>query len=273
MILLSNHFTEIKKRFTGRKVAIMLDFDGTLSSIASTPQRARIHVGIKKVLKKLSQSPHTMYIVSGRSVADVKKKIGIANVTYVGNHGMEWEMGGRRKTIPLPRTIKQAIGKAKQKLRIIQKKFPGILIEDKQLAVALHYRGIRKTDAKSFQTQTASLLGELTRDEHLKIGKGKKVFELLPNIAWNKGFFVRMMVKTELKNMAQKDIIYIGDDQTDEDVFRILPKALTIRVGKNKKSAARYYVRSLQSVYQILTMLVSRYPSERSIFRNSADQR
>jgi len=256
MLPLSNHLTQIKRRLQGRKTAIMLDFDGTLSPIASTPQRARIHAGIKKVLEKLSQSPHAVYIVSGRSVADVKKKIGIATVSYAGNHGMEWEVNGKIKTIPLPRGMKQALRTAKKSLRRVQKNFPGTLVEDKQLTVAFHYRDIKKSGAKLFHAQIASLLGDLTRDKHLKIGKGKKVFELLPNIAWNKGFFVRLLLKKELKNLTRKDIIYIGDDRTDEDVFRVLPKGLTIRVGKQRGSAARYYVSSLQGVYQFLAGIV-----------------
>src|SRR5512135_2546299 len=90
MDYLFDRWEKVKKELNNRPLVVFLDFDGTLAPLAATPDRAVLPAGLKRVLKALAASPHTrLAFVSGRTLRDLKKKVGLRNVVYAGNHGLE----------------------------------------------------------------------------------------------------------------------------------------------------------------------------------------
>lgn len=227
---------------------LMLDFDGTLCPIKRTPAAARMTEEIKKTLRKCSEKM-PVAIISGRSLNDIKKKVGLSKLIYAGNHGLEWEIGGKRGAAVPPAEIKRRLKTAKDEINDFLKGYEGAFLEDKGLILALHYRTIARSKENSFKSWARFFLKKLASSRSLALFEGKKVFELRPLVKWNKGSFAEKVLNFFQKRLRQKLLpICIGDDDTDEYLFKRFKSAITIRVGKNKKSDARYYLSSCKHV-------------------------
>jgi trehalose-phosphatase len=232
-------------------IILMLDFDGTLSPIAPTPNSAYLPKTTKEYLKKCSER-FPVVIISGRSLADIRKKVGINGLVYAGSHGLEWLVDQRQGRFKVPEENILALKMVKKRFGDLQHEFPGILFEEKGVALAIHYRKIGLAHEKSFKAQALAILQSFL-SAGFELIKGKKVFELRPAIDWTKGHFAEFIVR-HLQHDTQKQLlpIYIGDDTTDEDVFGRLPYAVTIRVGKKAGSAAQYYLKNQKQVDRFL---------------------
>ncbi len=221
---------EIQSIFSKRKnVNLFLDFDGTLAPIAPTPERARLPAETRLIIDKLSELS-SMYIavISGRSLEDVRDTVGLSGIHYAGNHGLE--ISGIRKTkiVPNATQVVRGIRKICSDLAAILPAIPGAWIENKGLTASIHYRAV----AMPFIPELNRIIGERTSEYTdrgiIRLTRGKKVIEIRPDIEWNKGYAVRWMLKNGAKKRAAN--IYIGDDVTDEDVFRFLKDDITIKV-------------------------------------------
>ncbi|MBF0104576.1 MAG: trehalose-phosphatase [Deltaproteobacteria bacterium] len=232
---------------------MFLDFDGTLSRLVADPDRARLLPGLKNILKKLARHPHIrIMIISGRSLADVRKRFGINNLIYAGNHGFEIYFKKRyllRKGKKYRAIVSRASSLLKKQLRDI----PGVIVEPKGLSVAVHFRNTPYSYLAVIK-KTVEVISKSTGIKNkLALTTGKKIFELRPHKNWNKGFAVRWV----WQKMAPKACpIFIGDDVTDEDAFEALKKdGMTIRVGKKQKSAALYYIKQTEDVVKTLSQI------------------
>lgn len=227
-----------------KSLFLMLDFDGTLCPLERTPAAAKMPEEIKRTLRKCAKKI-PVAIISGRSLSDIKKKVGLRNLIYAGNHGLEWEIMGKRGTAVSIDEIKGKLETAKSKINIFLKKYPGAFLENKGAVLALHYRNIPKRREKEFRRNAGFLLKDIASLRSFVLTEGKKVFEIKPSVKWNKGDFAEKVLHFYQKRLRVKLLpICIGDDGTDEDIFRRLKSAITVRVGKNKKSGAKYYLPS-----------------------------
>jgi trehalose-phosphatase len=235
---------------------LILDFDGTLAKIARTPQDVILEKKTEGVLIALSQSPHyKLAIVSGRSLANLMVFFHIKNVIYAGNHGLELE----DEELLLPQKAKKAkklkalvwlLGK---KLRKNLSNVPGILIEDKNYTLSIHYRNISR-EHHAFFKQEINRFRKQYAHWPLIWRAGKKVWEVRPGVKWDKGKLALYLAK-KFPNALP---VIIGDDETDEDMFKALRhRGVTIRVGRCKKSAAELYVNSPKEVRVFLERLSS----------------
>ena len=246
---LKNVFDSPKKR------VIFLDFDGTLVSIASTPDAVKLDPQVKKVLQDLSANPQNLLVViSGRSWAQLQTHVRLRNAVLAGNHGLE--IRGRGLTLPpkarRARKLRSFIERMAQKFRMAFHVYPGVLVEDKKYTLSVHFRNVPEPQKPVFK--------ELIRFFKQKYGhfpviwtQGKKVMEIRPSVSWNKGDTVEYLMK---KNPGAVPIA-IGDDRTDEDMFRALKRlhGITIRVGHLKSSLADYYLSSPHDVKMFLQKL------------------
>ena len=223
---------------------LMLDFDGTISPLASTPHEASLPETIKKQLKELSKY-FPVAIISGRSLPDIKNKVGLKNLIYAGNHGLEWQIGGKINRFPVPNKTIKLLSSIKKSVDKIKGAYPGTLLEFKYSSLAIHYRQLSNKFIIKFNKDVNKIIKLSDPYNNLKILVGKKVIELVPNIDWNKGVFALFILKFLQKKLKHSLLpIYIGDDTTDEDVFKVLPAGLTIRIGYNRYSRAKYYIRN-----------------------------
>jgi trehalose-phosphatase len=249
------HVQEIEAKLREERHAVLfLDFDGTLAGIVETPNLAHMSRRLKQILESLRDRVDVV-IVSGRSLKDIREKIDIPDVSYAGNHGLEWKMGSGKDEVNVPDHLMKALKTARAALETIPPRFKGALIEDKRYTVAVHYRKVDPERTASLRKAVYDVLAPFLEDGTLVITRGKKVLDVRPNVAWNKGDFALMATKYFQRTHGAHLTIFIGDDETDEDAFRALPDGITIRVGESKATAARYYVRTRADVDRFLTWL------------------
>lgn len=238
-------------------VFLVLDFDGTLASIAKTPHSVRLDKKIKGVIARLSRSEkYKIAVISGRSLESLVPYFHLKNIFYAGNHGLE--LRGKDLSLP-PRALKAR--KYEALIRLIGEKLkkdfsevPGILIEDKNYTLSVHYRNVRReylpflSKAMDFFRKKYSRWPILWKD-------GKRVWEVRPKAPWGKGDAALHM----LRGFPRALPIVIGDDMTDEDMFKVFRReGVTIRVGRSKTSFARYYLSSPADVGRFLKYLSER---------------
>ncbi len=228
---------------------LFLDFDGTLSPIAPTPEEARFPVHVQKILNKLKKVM-PVAIISGRSLEDVRSRVGIPDLVYSGNHGMEiWN--GREMVRQEAGDISRLEELVEELIRTFRD-IPQVIVEHKRLSASLHFRKVPpKKLARVF-----GRFWEVTRpyDAHFNVSTGKKVLEIRSKEAWNKGDAVTWILEAIAPT---RHPVYIGDDVTDEDAFRaIRGKGTSISVGRNPE--ADYYLENQDQVGKFLEWLYLR---------------
>lgn len=224
------------------------DFDGTLSKIVKNPEEAKINKTTLKLLHKLSEVA-PVAIISGRSLKDLKEKFNPSPGYLVGNHGLEG-IHSRDQKLEIFRQSCEKWKKHLTQALIETRGSPdGIEIEDKMYSIAVHYRKSRsKRQAK---TMILNTLTKLTPSARIILGKC--VVNIVPTGAPHKGVaLLELMLKSDTKSA-----LYIGDDDTDEDIFT-LPNSriFTIRVGLKKTSEAKFYLKRQNEMNLLLEKLL-----------------
>ncbi len=235
----------VKKRIGNKRIALFLDYDGTLTPIAASPDKAVIPPKIKELLKRLSKNKKcTPVIITGRSLKDIKKKTGLKNIIYAGNHGLQIEGPNIKFRAPVPPHYRIILQKIKKKLNERLSGIKGVLLEDKGLSLSIHYRLVNKKYAPIVKTSFYEVAAPYRKSGKIKTKTGKKVLEIRPAVKWDKGKAVLWLLQRLPAPGSNPFIpVYIGDDSTDEDAFKALKtKGLTILVGRNVKSHAQYYI-------------------------------
>jgi trehalose-phosphatase len=230
---------------------LLLDYDGTLTPIVDRPELALIPPEVKVLLERLRDCPKVLLaIICGRSLEDVRAKVGISGITYVGNHGLEIEnpVGVHRKRLSLPREqeLKRIMRSLERRLRLV----PGILLEDKGPILTVHYRNAPPEYRLQVRKAVEEVLGRW-RDRWEAI-PGKKILEVRPRIDFGKGRTVQQL----LDGMPSAGVlpVYLGDDRSDEDAFRALSgKGISIFVGpRSTPVTAEYSLRGPSEVQEFL---------------------
>jgi trehalose 6-phosphate phosphatase len=230
---------------------LFLDYDGTLTPIVSRPELALCPYEVKGHLEKLRDLPGvSLAIISGRSIGDVREKVGVSGITYVGNHGLEIENpAGRHQKILTP-ARKRELKRIIQNLQNSFKEIPGILFEEKGPILSVHYRNVPQKFVATISQKVEKEIQQ--RRDRWKIASGKMVLEIQPNVDFHKGKAVREI----LKPFPSKEPlpIYLGDDQTDEDAFRVTKKqGISIYVGPGTSlSLADYFLQNPDEVQEFL---------------------
>lgn len=243
-----------------KKLFLFLDYDGTLTPIVKKPELAKLNSVQRDILKKLTKNKNILVaIVSGRGQKDVKSKVKIKNIHYIGNHGFEID----KYIHPKARTAKTTIHKVFIELKKKLKKIKGIIYEDKGYTASIHYRLVsihaHGRDLRSDVDKIFEVFDEIVRpfiaQKKLKVSYGKKVIELRPPVKWNKGEAVKYLLKKYGRGYFP---MYIGDDITDEDAFKVLKKkGLTICVGSRNDTHAEMRLSSVDAVYRFFDKIVS----------------
>jgi trehalose-phosphatase len=230
---------------------LFLDYDGTLTPIVSRPELALCPSEIKRHLEKLRDLPKVyLAIISGRSLEDLREKVGVSGIIYVGNHGLEIEYpGGRHKKI-LSSVRTRELKRITQNLKNSLKEISGILFEEKGPILSVHYRNV---DQKFFSLIRQVLEEELQQwKDRWKMASGKMVLEIRPQIDFHKGNAVIEILKA-VPSLGLLPI-YLGDDQTDEDAFRVIKgQGISVFIGPNLlTSEADFFLKSPDEVKEFL---------------------
>lgn len=248
------HLDEIVARLRGRKLAVFLDFDGTLAPIVDRPEQAAMDGAMRRVIERLARRC-PVAVVSGRDLNDVRERVGLREIYFAGSHGFDiagpqgTQQSHRKGLAALP-----ALDAAEKSLREMLKGIDGALIDRKHFSIAVHYRLVRESDVAAVeQAVDAALSGH----PGLRKGHGKKVFELQPDIDWNKGAAVRWLLQSLALDRPGVLPVYVGDDVTDEDAFRALADdGLCFAVlDSPRPTAARYRLADPGEVCRLLEAL------------------
>jgi len=235
--------------FSKKNLVFFLDYDGTLTPIVSKPELAVMAEDMRKIVKELC-SKHTVAIISGRMREDVENLVKIKGLFYAGSHGFdikgpEFSMIHQKAQEAIP-VVSKIIERLKTEIGNIE----GVLIEEKKFSVAVHYR---LADPKIVPKIKKVVDDIIEKNDVVRLLSGKKVFEILPNIEWDKGKAIGWIVKALNIDWQEASIIYIGDDTTDEYAFRaIRTRGTGILVSsEDKESAANFKVASCDEVKKI----------------------
>ncbi len=235
----------------GRGLALFLDYDGTLTPIVERPEDAVLAPETRLVLRALAQR-HPVAIVSGRDLADVRARVGLDGLYYAGSHGFDIAGPRGSHAHEAAREAAPLIAAAGDAIERDTARLAGVQVERKRFAVAVHFR--RACDADLGAVESA-VDRALAQHPGLRKTGGKKIFELRPDVDWDKGR--AMLWLLEKLGLADALPVYIGDDDTDEDAFRALgsrgigiavldaPRATAARHALPDPGAVREFLRQL----------------------------
>jgi alpha,alpha-trehalase len=248
------HVQEIAGR-SGR-VAVFLDYDGTLTPIVSHPENAWLADSMRQTLRELAARV-PVAVLSGRDLDDVRSRVEIDDIVYAGSHGFDIA-GPRGLCRPMATEFLPKLDIAEKELREALDGIPGAHVERKRFSLAAHYRNVSENDVAKVQRAVGAVTA---RHRELRRIDGKKVYELLPEIDWDKGKAVLWLLRTLALESRSGGIrpIYIGDDRTDEDAFHALEQhGIGILVSEKPwPTVARYSLKNPLEVERFLRALTA----------------
>lgn len=241
---------------------LFLDFDGTLVPIQKDPKACVLSPEVKERLEALlSSGKASIAILSGRTVNDITKRIGMEGVYYGGNHGIE--ISGPHMQYIHPDALKgeSLVNRLCREIEGAVSHIDGALVENKKFGFTVHYRSAKKEDKVLIQKVFHRIVAENADHRALSVLRGKQVLELAPDVEWDKGRAALFILgKQERRHLP----VYVGDDLTDETAFKALNgQGVTVRIGKSKKSAAQYYLKGQGEVLRFLDHLRTLLQQER----------
>lgn len=214
--------------------ALLLDIDGTLLDLARTPDSVKVPRDLVRALDALAgRLSGALAFVSGRSLDSIDRLFAPFRPAAIGAHGGEMRAldGSISRSRPLPDAVRQVFAGLADNI-------PGLLLEDKRSALALHYR--LAPEARPVLTSAMEKQARLFESEKIDILYGKSVIEARHQ-GVNKGAAVESLVRQT--PFAGRAILFGGDDATDDDVFRILPRlgGQGFSVGRKFAGAEHYF--------------------------------
>lgn len=243
------------ERFATARALLAFDFDGTLAPLTPHYQDATMRARTRLLLGRLCKL-YPCAVISGRSQKDTAARMARVPVQYViGNHGLE--PGGDLEACA------RTAARAAELLRPRLAGWPGVELEDKRYSLSLHYR--RAEHPLVMRAQLAAALAALPL--RMRVISGKLVLNAVPAEAPDKGDALMGLLAREHTDFA----LYVGDDITDEDVFRLhrrrgrpgrprladVNQVMTVRIGRSRSSAARYFLRGQEQIDDLLARLAA----------------
>lgn len=239
--ILSQAHREVIEQFAWSNTLLAFDYDGTLAPIVAEPSRAGMRPTTRALLERAAKLYPTI-VISGRAQDDAAKRLGRVGVcAVIGNHGLQpWH-----ESAVIAERVRGWVTILAHQLAELR----GVVVEDKIYSLAVHYRQSReKKRARAAILRAAALLGDV------RIIGGKQVVNVLPDGAPHKG----VALERERDRLGCDTAIYVGDDETDEDVFALDQpgRLLAIRVGAKRASAASYYIPRQSTIDELLRGLI-----------------
>jgi trehalose 6-phosphate phosphatase len=204
--------------------AFVTDIDGTISPIASTPAAAIVVPDARDALQTLAAALPLVAIVTGRTAEDAERMVDLPGILYIGNHGFERRWQGETRDHSGAKESQAALEQALDQIErdlLLEELDKGILLENKRLSGAVHYRLAPARDA--IGPRIGAIVAAAASAAELRMTEGRYVYELRPPITVNKGTAVLDLIE----DRELKGIIFVGDDVTDVDAFKEIRKATT----------------------------------------------
>lgn len=246
-----------------RPLGLAFDFDGTLSPIAPTPEAAQLYPGVADLLKQASEFAHVA-ILTGREIEDGARKVNLDGLTYIGTHGLEWSDG-------LPWLHEVHIDPASLAyapagtylLDLVDERLadlPGVIVQRKRVGGSIHYR--LAPNKERTRHKLLDLLTEPARRVNMQLSEGKRIVEIRPPLAIDKGIAVRQFAQRH----ALRGLVFAGDDLTDLDA--IMEMAELRQQGLTTLAIVAHHPDTLPALLQHADIVVDAVPGMVALLRD-----
>jgi trehalose 6-phosphate phosphatase len=253
--------TGVRDRLAGKRVAVFLDYDGTLTPIVDRPEDAIISDAMREVVRGLARRC-TVCVVSGRDRAAVQQLMEVDDLVVAGSHGFDiWSPEGGRIEREEGTGFADLLESVTDTVREGVASVNGALVERKKSSVAVHYRLVDERERPRIKELVDGVLA--ANPQALKVTQGKMVYEIQPNLEWDEGKAVLYLLQA--LELDRDDVLplYVGDDITDEDAFRALAgRGVGILVADpadpevaGRRTAAEFLLRDTKEVESLLVAL------------------
>jgi len=250
----------VAPRLAGSPLLVMLDIDGTLAPIAPRPELAVVPPETRRVVASLAARDAThVVLVTGRAAADGRRLVAAGRAWVIGNHGSEVvSPDGDVQIDPAVEPWRQKIAQAARQLAAAVAPIRGVVFENKTWSLSVHYR----LADPSVGPRLRATVDEIAERHGLAVTSGKMIVEVRAPARVDKGTAVLALAK-RLGGLGEgASLLFLGDDLTDEDAFRLLrarvPLAVTVRVAEDPQTptAAEFSVRDPAAVHELLEWLL-----------------
>lgn len=232
-------------------LVVGLDFDGTLAPIEEDPDVVQITPANRRAVASLaSRSDAIVTVISGRALDDLVPRVGVDDVIYAGNHGFEMTREGVRTVHPDAEAARPLVADACSAIEDRVGDVEGCFVERKGLTATVHYRETPPDQEPAIRAATEAVVDGV---DGLRLVPGKQSVEIRPTVDWDKGSAMRRIVEDAPDGFRA---VYLGDDTTDEDVFRELDEeGVGVHVGDNADTGAEFTLPSREGVAPFLEWL------------------
>lgn len=226
----------------GKLPSFFFDFDGTLTNIARAPEDVKLKKVVRSILEELAER-FAVGVISGRKMNQLKRLVGVKDIFYSGNHGVEIE-GANFKFVE-PRSARSSTyitSLAKDMERKLHRF--GAHVNSKNYSLSVHYRIVDPRMLKGLMSEVERILKAPLRQGRIDVFHGKKVVEIKAPVDWDKGKAIQLIIEKKIKNGVP---VFFGDDTTDEYGFKKVNSigGMSVFVGKKgRQTAAKYRVSS-----------------------------
>lgn len=245
---------EVARRIAhANRIALFADFDGTLTPIRRRAASVQLSARVRDLLSALARRGHVVGVVSGRGLDDVRRRVGLPGLWYVGAQGFLIRAPDRHTVVLASARQQRAMARLARRLQRAVRGCAGIDVERKVATIAVHHRN---GSAEGARTAHHAVRAALAAEPGLRLITGKKVWEVLPAGPVDKYRAVRFILRSE-RHRRPRDTrlaFYVGDDEADETVFAKL-RGVTVSVGRARGTSAAYFVRSPTEVSELLARL------------------
>lgn len=247
---------------TKGQILVALDFDGTLSEIVARPEDATLTEERRQLLRDLNSRPRfAVAVISGRTVDDVRERVGLSDIAYAGHHGLEIAGPGFSYLPPEAEAFRGTAARLGESLEAEIGRIPGVIFEHRGISLGVHYRLVSGEQREVVQRAIRAAINPLAGAGEARVVLGKEVVNVLPPLVWHKGSALRWLIgllDSTPHRVGGIFPIYIGDDVTDEDAFPVAREAgIAIRVGPpSKETAAEYSLADPAEVEATLRAMV-----------------
>jgi trehalose 6-phosphate phosphatase len=224
MPYLFDNLEAIRPNLTLSPFGLITDIDGTISDIAPSPALATVSIECREQLQKLVTEIELVAAISGRPAIEARAMVGVDGIIYIGNHGLELWQDGNVHLAEGAERYREEVAAVRRELEGLLG-IEGIAIEDKEIAIALHYRDC--SDKVNARDTILDRVAEFEATGNFQIVEGKMVVELRPPLDINKGNAVGDLIT----RYRLEGGIYLGDDNSDLDAFRLMHRPGFYSIG------------------------------------------